>query len=83
MLRSIETQMRASGTPRSSKARTTKPIITSGPQTNADAVAGSTAASGISVVTSPTRPSQPAAAASTVSATSTPDSAAHRSDSSM
>src|SRR5829696_6098743 len=79
MLRSSETWMLSSGTPRSWSAVETKRIITSGPQTIAVVRAPSNPASGISEVTSPTRPSQSPGALSTVVATLTPASRQRRS----
>ena len=71
MLRSSDSQMRSSLTPRSCSASAAKRIITSGPQIIATALSASKIARGIRRVTTPTRPRQSASATSTITSTST------------
>src|SRR5690242_17374685 len=72
MLRSSDTRTRSAGMPWATRAWAVNRIITSGPQTNAVLLAGSTRAPGSSEVTTPTWPAQPSSGRSTVTATSTP-----------
>ena len=62
MLRSIETWIRSSGTPRSSERATVKRIMISGPQIIAAVVRRIEAAPAMSVGTTPTWPRQPRSA---------------------